>query len=109
MKPKAFFLFLCTVFVAGDIFCQNNGEKAPHLLLTSFNNNPGKNLFSLSHSSDYMQSVQTYLPSNFYVTGLGFFCKQEIKLEKITKVPFRFRLGSVEECDHMEGKDRKYF
>lgn len=44
------------------------------------------------------------VPVNFYVKNLGFFCQQELKLEAITKIPFRFRLGSVNECDRMEGK-----
>lgn len=42
--------------------------------------------------------------ANFYVKNLGFFCKQELRLEAITKIPFRFRLGSVNYCDWMEGK-----
>jgi hypothetical protein len=44
------------------------------------------------------------IQANFYSTNLGFFCKQEIKFEKITKIPFRFRLGSVQQCDWLEGK-----
>jgi hypothetical protein len=46
------------------------------------------------------------LPVDFYSKQLGFFCKQEIKMDKVIKVPFRFRLGSVEQCDWLEGKRR---
>jgi hypothetical protein len=41
---------------------------------------------------------------NFYTTGFGFFCRQELKFEKATKIPFRFRLGAVVACDRLEGK-----
>lgn len=54
-------------------------------------------------------SVTTYkpfLPADFYSKQLGFFCKQEIKMDKAIKIPFRFRLGSVEQCNWLEGKRR---
>lgn len=41
---------------------------------------------------------------NYYTQNFGFFCKKELQLEKITKIPFKFRLGSVQQCDWMEGK-----
>ncbi len=34
----------------------------------------------------------------------GFFCKNEWKLEKTTKLPFRFRVGSLEQCDFYENR-----
>lgn len=49
---------------------------------------------------------KTFLPGDFYAKQLGFFCRQEIKFDKATKIPFRFRLGSVEQCDRLEGKMR---
>jgi hypothetical protein len=43
-------------------------------------------------------------PSNFYYLQSGFFCKREWELEKATHIPFRFRLGSLADCNAMEGK-----
>lgn len=44
------------------------------------------------------------LPQNFYVQQFGFFCKKEWQLEKAVKIPFKFRLGSLQQCDWLEGK-----
>lgn len=55
-----------------------------------------------------LQSIPLNLasvPANFYAQQLGYFCKKEIKFEKATKIPFKFRLGSVEQCDWLEGKE----
>jgi len=39
-----------------------------------------------------------------YSSQLGFFCKQEIRFESVIKFPFRFRLGSIDHTDWLEGK-----
>lgn len=39
-----------------------------------------------------------------YYQSLGAACKVEWKLEQATKVPFRFRLGSLQQTDYMEQK-----
>lgn len=44
------------------------------------------------------------LASNYYSSNLPFFCKQELQIQKLTKVPIKFRIGSVEEVDRLEGK-----
>ncbi len=48
------------------------------------------------------------VPENNYSKGLTFFCRNEWLLEKKTGVPFRFRLGSVDQVDWLEGKQRNY-
>ncbi|HEY2349155.1 MAG TPA: hypothetical protein VGH64_09075, partial [Puia sp.] len=47
----------------------------------------------------------SYLPPpNIYYIESGFFCKREWEFEKTTHIPFRFRLGSLADCNAMEGK-----
>lgn len=44
------------------------------------------------------------LPQNFYNQGLGFFCRKENQLQKLTSLPIYIRLGSKEYVDYLERK-----
>ena len=44
------------------------------------------------------------IPANRVVTQFGFFCRRELELEKTIHLPLKFRLGSLEYCNKLEGK-----
>jgi hypothetical protein len=44
------------------------------------------------------------LSPSYYNNHLGFFCQKELQLQKITIVPIRFRLGSLDYVNWMEQK-----
>lgn len=39
-----------------------------------------------------------------YMSNPGYFCRKEVEIERMTHLPLRFRLGSLQEVNHLEGK-----
>ena len=50
------------------------------------------------------QQVKPPVTSNFSTSNYGFFCRQELVIEKATHIPLRFRIGSLQQCNYYEGK-----
>jgi hypothetical protein len=51
-----------------------------------------------------LQNVKRIVPADFYACNIGFFCKKELLIEKAIKIPLRFRLGSLQQCNYYEGR-----
>jgi len=60
--------------------------------------------------SNYRSTVQARqaAPRVYQYEELAFFCRLEVKLEEAAGLPVRFRLGSVDYVDYLEGKRRRY-
>ena len=122
MYKKAKILFFCMIFVASAGFCQETSVKKPQIPdLFSFKSfpKPGKTAFSYFCKEKRKEPVQwgvikpdinltaapcPALAADFYARNFGFFCKKELQFEKATKMPVRFRLGSLQYNDYLEQK-----
>ncbi len=62
-------------------------------------------IFSQNHFFEVPRTLSP-VSGDYMVRNYGFFCRQELHFEQRTRIPLRVRLGSVEICDHYEGKDR---
>lgn len=107
------------IFVAGGVFCQNTltitlpepEMFAPSALFQIKNNWLNGSFFHKRKRlpMDVIKPAIHLSPvfvirSDHYTQNFGFFCKKELQLEKLTKIPVKFRLGSIQYCDRMEGK-----
>jgi hypothetical protein len=98
MNTKTLFLFFCMIFAGRTVFSQV-------ILRSKIDTNALiKPMVIAKKIAQQQVSPSMLISPTFYCSNLGFFCKQEIKFAKITKLPFVFRLGSVEQVDYLEGK-----
>jgi hypothetical protein len=51
----------------------------------------------------YSMGMSLKVPSNYYTKTTGIFCNTERVIQKQTKVAVKFRLGSVEQTQRLEG------
>jgi hypothetical protein len=92
---KNFFLF-CMIFAVIPVYAQKTSTKIPIRYNTDL---------ALQGIVFPVKFSETRIISgDFYTRNLPFFCKKELKFEAVTGVAFKFRLGSIQYCDRMEGK-----
>ncbi len=96
------------IFAAPKIFSQKLQLQKDILIQLQTPANPTSAILLINKNMIKMINPTPVLSPNYYAIQLGFFCKQEIKFEKIAKIPFKFRMGSIEDCDRLEGKRKNY-
>ena len=122
MYKKAKILIFCMIFVAGNAFCQKTTDKMfvhkDAFITKPVTQNLNKiNIYAAFHSKKPLQPKKNnksdllltpgsrpVINADFYTCNFGFFCKKELQFEKATKIPLRFRLGSLQYNDYLEGK-----
>ena len=92
-------------------FSSNNNELKPvHLDLNPPNQKKETTLnqhFSEPATTESSQTDFNMVHPNSYYENLGFFCRKEIQLQKVTTVPVKFRLGSYDYVNWLEGKEHR--
>jgi hypothetical protein len=63
------------------------------------------NFLAIKYPQNFPSSLFLKLP-NYYMNNLGVICKAELNLQKQTLIPIKFRLGSQQECDNLEWKNK---
>jgi hypothetical protein len=124
MHKRAKFLFFCMIFVANVVVGQNlHDPKAANnnfyskftpkkfteiTISSSFHKSNNKKLQPATNISKPVFSINpvscSVISANFYIQNFGFFCKKELQFEKATKIPLKFRLGSLQYNDYLERK-----
>ena len=125
MHKRAKFLIFCMIFVACSVTGQNLTYKRleDKGLFYTKATYPESSKINI-HSAFHQISNKEFLPekanikpvfllnpvscsvisADYYTQGFGFFCKKELQFEKATKIPLRFRLGTLQYNDYLEGK-----
>lgn len=111
-------LLLSAQFVQAQISVESNDKNLNQLKKTLIT--PSESLNFSNQIQSYTQKVEIennfsmlkndhkQMPSVYAFKDLAFFCKIEVHLEKAVKMPVKFRLGSVDDNDYLEGKREKY-
>ena len=118
MYKKVKSLFFCMIFVGEIVSAQKTILKFAPIGTTFHTINHSKPLYSVYFNNaiilqqntginapiNFPTSQFSVISPNYHTQNFGFFCKKELQMEKVTKLPIKIRLGSVQQVDWMEGK-----
>lgn len=96
--------FLCALFSSAQTtyYIKLTGTQLTQKQLSK----PAFNLINKINNEEAINPSRSFavIPQNFYTQYFGIMCKKELAIEKATKIPLRFRLGSLQQCNYLEGK-----
>jgi len=108
------FLVVLLLMFSGEILGQNSLVPGTPAGMWSIHKKPSTYtskflLPDIIKYRDYTASANNFrlvnLPTaSFYPNSLGIICRTELKMDKLTPLPLRFRLGSLEYVNWMERK-----
>lgn len=121
LSKKIIFFFLLTGLVSPTLKGQETGtfirfqSQFPVAMsvaipswLSALNHSENTAQFSPFKTPHQWQTVALPSPDRsprvYNYHEIGIFCKLDVKLDKVSKIPIRFRLGSQEVVDRKEGK-----
>lgn len=98
---------IITVFLFIRPFHSKSQEelKFPATRFSSFSLHSIKN-DSIKHNVQIPYFIPSIVSPDLYTLEFGFFCRKELQVEKLTNVKVRFRLGSIQQSDFLEGKTK---
>jgi len=118
---QRFFAFLVVhlLLLNGEFFAQTDSAQTPTFSNGSVSfDRDRQNVYGLPFTTSgynfhnrekfskifFNQSKINLIPEAFYYNNLSFFCRKELDFQRKTSIPFRFRLGSLQYVNYLEGK-----
>ena len=108
---RFFKIFLvCSMLLINKCFAQEQPQPLSirktvvNEMLSTVKDTLGIRKFWMPSNEALYRKLPDKLPEAFYSRTLGVFCRKELQFEKTTGIPLRFRLGSLEYANKMEGK-----
>lgn len=103
LSTMKFFAIIIVLLFFSQITFGQIGVTTSHPMFSNKKEIKIASLIQVKRSNEEIVSIKA-MPSAFCYKELGFFCKIELKLDKFIVTPIRFRLGSLDYTNSLEGK-----